>query len=333
MRKLMLTMVCGFTLFSVAVPVQSGTLAESTSERPSAGPLEQRLRVINALKANDGASLIEAIGGEAALSAFLSEGASETEASLAAKMAEGPKPQSQQDVVQLWTTLAGADGVNQASAMWYPRWQAYLPQALAGAQMGLLALGSSAAESTSMTALERAQLNELQWALGGWLSRTDFADRKHFNQLLGLARSWIVSSGKAHPTHLALTKPEQRLHLLDQAIASGKQALGLYGLDVNAALASVQMEQLEHNDERARIRTAFNLLNVPLVFEEDLRWYDGEWRDAAEAQLLEGMVSEDVQEAPAAAQVGSAAPLGDDPVFTAPPAPQAFEKTGCHAPE
>ena len=41
--------------------------------------------------------------------------------------------------------------------------------------------------------LERAQMMELQWALTGWLSRTDFNDRKRFEQVLGLAREWILA--------------------------------------------------------------------------------------------------------------------------------------------
>ncbi len=230
MRKLMLSLLLGMTLVSGTASGGGVDLAAPdpmAASVPTAGPLESRLKVLGALRRNDAATLIEVMDPVNGLESFLSEGQNETPATIAEKMA-APLDESDQESLRLWTTLTASDGVAKASAQWYPQWQALVPQMLASAQMGLTGMGAAIAESTSMTPLERSQLLELQWALGGWLSRTDFADRKKFDQLLGIAHAWIVASGKQHPLELPLTGPEQRLQLADLAIKSFKQAVTLY---------------------------------------------------------------------------------------------------------
>lgn len=325
MRKLMLSLSLGLMLLS---GVASGAGVELSApdpmvaDVPTAGPLDSRLKVLSALRRNDAATLIEVMDPVNGLQGFLSEGQDQTPATIAEKIAQTPPDDSDEESLRLWTTLAGKDGVARASAQWYPKWQAQVPQMLANAQLALTAMGSGIAESTSMTPFERSQMLELQWALGGWLSRTDFADREKFDQVLGIARTWIVASGKQHPLELQLTGPEQRLQLTDLAIKSFKQAVTLYGLDADGVLASVRMEEISRDGDRAQVRTSFKLLDVPLAFEEDLSWYEGEWQDTEMVNTLK----RERAEAPVETEE-----LFQDP--TLPPAePESITNTGCSAP-
>ena len=325
MRKLLLSMLLGLTLLS---DVASGSGVDLSAPEPlaasvpTAGPLDSRLKVLAALRRNDAAALIEVMDPVNGLEGFLSEGKDETPATIAEKMAQAPGSDDDQESLRLWVTLAGKDGVARASAEWYPLWQAQLPQMLAGAQMGVTGMGAAIAESTSMTPLERSQLIELQWALAGWLSRTDFADRQKFEQVLDIARGWIVASGKRHPLQLALTGPEQRLQLADLAIKSVKQAVSLYGLDADRVLASVRLEQVNRDGDRAKVRTSFTLLDVPLVFEEDLSWFEGDWQDT---ETVEALKAERANP-----------PIETEELFEDPMAPAAeaesITNTGCSAP-
>ncbi|HWS27461.1 MAG TPA: hypothetical protein VN259_12950 [Xanthomonadales bacterium] len=289
MRKLMLSMLLGLTLWGSAAnadQIEPAGLDPAVAAFATEGPLDSRLKVLAALRRNDAASLIETLDPLNGLEGFLSDGKDETPATIAEKMAQAPDSDGDQEFLRLWTQLAAPDGVARASSEWYPQWQAQLPQMLAGAQIGVTGMGAAIAESTTMTALERSQLIELQWALTVCLSRTDFADRKKFDQVLDIARGWIVASGKRHPLQLALTGPEQRLQLADLAIKSVKQAVSLYGLDADSVLASVRLEQVSRDGDRAKVRTSFTLLDVPLVFEEDLSWFEGEWQDTAAVDAL-----------------------------------------------
>ncbi len=325
MRKLMLSMMLSLTLVSGVA--QGGGVDLSAPDPmaanvPTAGPLDSRLKVLAALRRNDAATLIEVMDPDNGLEGFLNEGKDETPATIAEKIAQAPSSEDDQESLRLWMTLAEKDGVSRTSAEWYPQWQAQVPQMLASAQIGLTAMGAAVAESTSMTALERSQVIELQWALAGWLSRTDFADRTRFEQVLDIARNWIVASGKQHPMQLPLTGPEQRLALADLAIKSIKQALTLYGLDADGVLASVRIEQLSRDGDHAKVRTSFELLDVPLVFEEDLTWFEGHWEDtetvtATKAERANPPVESDE--------------WSDDPMVPAPEA-ESMTHTGCDAP-
>lgn len=248
-------------------------------DTPTSGPIDTQMKMLAALRSNDSAALIDSFG-SGALEDFLSAGADLSAEEMAAKIAEGPPNEGDRDLLRLWTTLAQPNGVALVSAEWYPVWQAKVPQALAAAQMSLLGLREQLAKNTNMAPGDRMQLTELQWAITGWLARTDFADRKHFEQLLGLARELILASGKAHPLELLSLGPEKRLQLADRALRSTKTAVALYGLDAQQILDSMQLKTERTDPKTALIRFSMKMLNVPLRFEQALVWYDGRWVDA-----------------------------------------------------
>ena len=302
-----------------ALLAQPAQAPEVPAEVVPTDPTETPLKVLRALRTNDFAGLIEATGGEDELRQFLQDDGGETPESVAQKVASTPASEDEAEFLAMWTTLAGPDGVARTSARWYPLWQQKVPQMLAGAQMGLAGMGAAIAESTTMSELERAQMMELQWALTGWLSRTDFNDRKRFEQVLGLAREWILASGKAHPAELILTRPEQRLALAERGMKSTKRALGLYGLDADALLASVKIELLARDSTKAQVRYSLKFLDVPLALEQDLEWYQAQWMPADTARTLRSYEERAQAEKAAAAKApaGTVA-LDGEPVFRHP---------------
>lgn len=224
MRKtwLLLGLVCWFGAAGAeALPPVTTAAAEV---RETVDPLQQRQQIVKALLDNDFAALLGASGDETILRGFLTDGEDETPDSVAAKIAQTPEDEDGARLVRWWTTLAGADGVKRASAEIYPLWQQQLPQALAGAQLGLASMGQAIAEDKNMSPVERAQMLELQFALTAWLARTDFGDRQRFEQVLGHARDWILASGKSHPLELPLATPQQRLDLASRALRSAKES-------------------------------------------------------------------------------------------------------------
>jgi hypothetical protein len=119
-----------------------------------------------------------------------------------------------------------------------------------------------------------------RWRLA---SRTDFADRQKFEQVLDIARGWIVASGKRHRCNGADRPGSGATGRL--AIKSVKQAVSCMAWMPTACWPTCA-EQVNHDGDRAKVRTSFTLLDVPLVFEEDLSWFEGDWQDTETVEAL-----------------------------------------------
>lgn len=266
-----------------------GAPAEELSEAWVESPLRQREAMLRALREDDIAAWFLTISDDQMLAGFLSDGSDKTEAELDAKFGDSLSD-TDQDMLRLWTQLADGSpaALSAASAHWYPLWLEQLPSLLAGAQMGLVAMASGAAEDSKLNPLLQTQLNELHWAISAWLNRTDFGDRARFDQVVRLASDWVRASGKRHPVHLKLTTPEQRLELAGRAMGSVKSVLGLYGLDADAVLKSVRFTELQRDGDTATIRTELRVLGVLLQVDEELAWYNGRWMDRTMVGYMRG---------------------------------------------
>lgn len=296
-------------------------------------PLQARQAIVGALRHNRYAELLLAIEGEHLLREFLEAGAEHDAKWVAEQVPKLAADPNLAAPFALWRTLAGRDGVARASAEWYPRWLEVQPRFLAFAQMFLAGMAEQIARHQTLDPVERAQMTELHWALSGWLSRTDFADRKRFETLLGLARELILASGKDHPLELVLIKGEQRLALADTAMRQLKRGIALYGLDVDGMLDSLAFEELERGERHARIRTSLKILDVPLAWEERLLWVAGRWlpSDHGEGfEPIEPSAGEGIDEMEPDATGGA---FAEDPVFQAPARQQPIGRPGgCAAP-
>lgn len=266
-----------------------GAPAEELSEAGIESPLLQREAMLRALREDDIAAWFLTVSDEQMLAGFLSDGSDKTEAELNAKLGDSPSD-TEQDMLRLWAQLADGSpaALAAASAHWYPLWLEKLPSLLAGAQMGLVAMASGAADDSKLNPVLQTQLNELHWAISAWLNRTDFGDRARFDQVVRLASEWVRASGKRHPVHLQLTTPEQRLELAGRAMASVKSVLGMYGLDADAVLDSVRITELQRDGETATIRTELRVLGVLLQIDEELAWYNGRWMDRTMVEYMRG---------------------------------------------
>lgn len=317
--SLSVALLCLSALVAAATPPVAAPVESEALEARIGDPFEERLAIIEGLRDDDFAKLIGAQG-EEALRGFLSVGADEAD-SVAAKIAEGPRNEGDERMLRIWTTLAGPDGVTRASAELYPMWQRQLPQMLAGAQAGLALMGQRVAEDKGLGAVERAQMLELQFALTSWLARTDFGDRKRFDEVLGHARAWILASGKAHPLELSLTAPEHRLELAARALRSAKQVASLYGFDAEATLRSVRIEKVAGDAGHMTLRWSLRVLEVPLVLDERLALHQGMWLDADVVQSMQSHRDE-------------APPLDLGLETAAPEAPAAdWENPSCRSPD
>lgn len=268
-------------------PAPSAPAAVEQAE-PVVSPAEQNRRVIAALLKSNYADLLAATEGEDQLEAFLSAGrGAEGEAEVRARLAEEAKRGGSNEGEREAARLFSDEPIDQLVADWYPLWQKQLPQAMAGLQMGMVAMSSAIGESTDMSPLERSQLTELHWAINGWIARTDFADPKKFAAVVREGRALARASGVEHFELLEFTTPQKRLDLMNQTLAAVKRVVKLYGIDADEILKSARVVELSRDADSSTIRTTASVLGVEVSLEQKLHLRNGKWLDEGELAMIE----------------------------------------------
>lgn len=143
--------------------------------------------------------------------------------------------------------------------------------------MGLFAIQYVRSEA-AYSDTERDHHAQLISALSAWAQAAPLGDsaraRVAIPQLVSAARA----TGLAAPDAFARTGMDRSLRRLGPFVERLKQVVSSYGLDLDAALASVQTTLAEQTGDRARVRVRYQLAGEPvdayvLVERRDGRWY------------------------------------------------------------
>lgn len=144
--------------------------------------------------------------------------------------------------------------------------------------MGLGALQMAAvSEDSDLTADQRQSLQQALPALQQWATTTDFLSSLSMRQALTLVTDAVRSSGIRSVDELKSMPFEQILAKAESVVAAGKQALLIYGLDVDAITDTMQVELLAINGTTARVRTTVTVFNAPVSRELELVLVEGHW--------------------------------------------------------
>lgn len=150
-------------------------------------------------------------------------------------------------------------------------------------------------QNAEMSADQKRQATQVIDAMGNWLSGVQLADR-------GLARN-AISKAVAAARKLDVQNMQQLEALdfdqmMDKAgIAFGgvKDVLGVYGLDIDAVLASTRTELVSQDGDNARLKVSYTLFGQTISAEQDMvrdgdRWFSKEGMTAL-AEAFESRVS------------------------------------------
>jgi len=140
------------------------------------------------------------------------------------------------------------------------------------------------------SASERAHYRQLVQALGNWAADAPLASRERAEQALDVlipaARQAALTSDAA----FAEAGMDAALERMIPVIAAGKQALALYGLELDAALADMRLQLADEHGDVAQVRMRYHLagtaldVNIPL-HRIDGRWYVTDFVDNATAAV------------------------------------------------
>jgi hypothetical protein len=175
--------------------------------------------------------------------------------------------------------FSAPDAVDQLMAEIEPKLVEARPKAPAAIMMGLGALQMAVlSEDNRLTAEQRASLQQMIPGLQRWANGTDFLSSIAMRQALTLVSDAVRSTGVRSLDDLRALSFEQVLGKAEPLFAAGKQALLVYGLDVDAIVDTMQVEVVSIDGSRARVRTTITVFDAPIAAEHELvligdRWY------------------------------------------------------------
>lgn len=181
--------------------------------------------------------------------------------------------------------LIAPDAVDRMMAEIEPKLRERAAQSEGMILMGLGALNMALASPNSdLTGEQRTMLKRALPGIEAWIIHTDFFSVDTLREALTLLADAARRTGISELDQLRMLSLDQVLAHGNRMLAASKQAVKLYGIDLDAIAASARMEVLEINGDQARVRTTVTVFDAPLHAEQDLvlvsgRWYTKQARD------------------------------------------------------
>ena len=152
------------------------------------------------------------------------------------------------------------------------------PKAAGALLIGMGALQVAlASDDSELTAEQRAALQNALPGIQKWAAETDFLSSLSMRQALSLLADAARNTGVRSIDELKMLSFEQMLAKAGSLLVASKQALYIYGLDINAIADSLQVQVLTQDSQTARVRTTITLFDAPISSEMDLVLLEGRW--------------------------------------------------------
>ena len=155
-----------------------------------------------------------------------------------------------------------------------PQWPGAMLMGFGAAQMAITSPDSD------LTQDQRDMLKAALPGLQAWVGSTDFFDTATLRDALTLLTDAARRTGIQNLDQLKALPMEELLRRGNGILAAAKDAVQLYGIDVNAIADSLQVEVVSNNGTTARVRTTVKVFGAPLSAEHDLVLLDGHWYGA-----------------------------------------------------
>lgn len=180
--------------------------------------------------------------------------------------------------------LIAPDAVDQLMAEIEPKLRERAAQSEGMILLGLGAMNMAITSPDSeLTDEQREMLKRALPGIEAWIIETDFFSADTLRDALTLVADAARRTGISELDQLKMLSFDQLLGHGGRLLAAGKQAVKLYGIDVDAIAATARMEVLEVEGDEARVRTTVTVFDAPLHFEQSLVLVEGRWytREAA----------------------------------------------------
>jgi len=124
---------------------------------------------------------------------------------------------------------------------------------------------------------ERAHYSQLVLAAGNWASTAPLSDRERAAQVLELLIPAARKAGLGSDTAFAEAGMDDALHRITPVMAAFKQALALYGLDLNDMLAQMQFQVINQSGDEAQVQMNYRLGEQGISAVIQVEQIEGRW--------------------------------------------------------
>lgn len=152
-----------------------------------------------------------------------------------------------------------------------PQWPGAMLMGFGAAQMAITSPDSD---------LTQEQRDALKAALPGlqqWVGSTDFFNAGTLRDALTLLTDAARRTGIQNLDQLKALPMDELLRRGNGLLAAAKDAVQLYGIDVDAIADSLQVEVLSNDGQTARVRTTVTVFRAPVFGDHELVLVDGQW--------------------------------------------------------
>ena len=280
-------LLAGLSLAPMSLPAQTAVVAQAQAAAQSTpDPARQINELLQLLRANNLTALVQAmvppLHYQQLRDKYELQRLQPVTAEQRAEFAEGI------------AKLIDPDAVDTLMAEIEPKLTKHAVQSEGMILMGLGALNIAATSPDSdLTDSQRAAIRSALPGLERWIIATDFFSVESMRDALTLLSDGARSTGIRDLDQLMSLSLEQTLDRASAMLGSAKQALLIYGIDVDAIAATTRVEVLEIAGDSARIRTTVTVFDAPIASEQDLVLIGGRWYSKDAVQGWERKLSHD----------------------------------------
>jgi hypothetical protein len=280
-------LLAGLSLAPMSLPAQTAVVAQAQAAAQSTpDPARQINELVQLLRANNLTALVQAMVPpqhyQQLRDKYELQRLQPVTAEQRAEFAEGI------------AKLIDPDAVDTLMAEIEPQLTKHAVQSEGMILMGLGALNIAATSPDSdLTDSQRAAIRSALPGLERWIIATDFFSVESMRNALTLLSDGARSTGIRDLDQLMSLSLEQTLDRASTMLGAAKQALMIYGIDVDAIAATTRVEVLEIAGDSARIRTTVTVFDAPIASEQDLVLIEGRWYSKDAVQGWERKLSHD----------------------------------------
>jgi len=270
MSLLLATLAGAQPVFATQPNVLTSAVAASALNVTAPDPAQNIRDAVRLLRSNDLAGLMVVLMPPAQVQVL--RGAYEM------KRAEPTTDEDRAQFEEGFAKLMAPDAVNKLMAEIEPKLVEARPQAPGALMMGFGALQMAISSPESDLSPEhRESLKRALPSIQSWATSTDFLSSQSLRQALTLVTEAARSSGVSNLDQLKMLSFEEVLARASNVLAASKKALRIYGLDVDAIIASTQVEVIAIEGDKARVRTTVTVFDAPISKEHELVLVEGRW--------------------------------------------------------
>lgn len=141
---------------------------------------------------------------------------------------------------------------------------------------GAMQMAVSSPDS-DLTDEQRAQLESALPGIMEWASNTDFLSSDTMRDALTLLTDAARRTGLTTLDQVKALPLESVLQRGAPVLTAAKEAVSLYGIDLDAIVDTLQVEVLEVTADTAKVRTTVTLFDTPVWADHELELVEGQW--------------------------------------------------------